>query len=110
MSRSHRKSPFTAHSTIKSERFDKQQWHSNWRAKERTALAIAASTSSESLEAHQTIPKNQVSSTWHMAKDGKSYWPLGNRLKVAELITRKTLPTAERNAIKTRLLKKWSAK
>jgi len=110
LSRSHRKSPFTANSTSKSERFDKQQWHSNWRAKERTALAIAASTSTDSIEAHQTIPKNQVSSTWHMAKDGKSYWPISNRLKVAERITSPNLPAAERNAIKTRLLKKWSAK
>ena len=108
MSRSRRKTPITSHTTCRSERQDKKQWHSIFRSRERVALKSATI---ENLEAHLPLIENQVIDEWSMGKDGRIYRSLKYRMELAEIVSKrkgKTLP--EQKALKKRLLYKWMAK
>ena len=108
MSRSHRKTPFVAHTTCRSERFDKQLWHQRWRSRERATLSCS---SPEALSSHLPLLEKQVSNVWSMGKDGRHYWPLSKRIKMAERIAdRQGHTTQEKMALKKRLLHKWMGK
>ena len=108
MSRSHRKTPITGHTTCRSEREDKKLWHQRWRTRERTELA---SLSLEGLSAHLPLLGSQVSNVWSMGKDGRSYWPISRQIAVAERIAqRKGCSPQERSSLKKRLLHKWMGK
>lgn len=66
MSRSRKKTKIHGITTAESEAEDKRIWHKRMRARERDRLI----TDPESEPTH----KNEVSSKWTMAKDGKGYW------------------------------------
>lgn len=66
MSRSRKKTPITGNTKARSEKQDKQLWHRRFRHKERLRLL----RDPEGL----SVDKNEVSSTWNMAKDGKHWF------------------------------------
>lgn len=66
MSRSRRKAKVHGITCKESESADKKIWHGRMRAAERDRL-IADPES-------ETTHRNEVSSVWAMAKDGKHYW------------------------------------
>ena len=106
MSRSRRKTPIFGYTSSDSERQDKQIWHRRWRHNERQALATA-----DDFDAHLTLLRDDVSSTWNMDKDGKHYWPAEQQAQAAEwTAARKGRSPQERAAIKKRILRKWMAK
>jgi hypothetical protein len=70
MSRSWRKTPIFGNAHVRSERWDKQQWHRRMRVSERTALAKSLATDPE---AHLMSTTLEVSNTSGMAKDGRHY-------------------------------------
>ncbi|MGV8892561.1 MAG: hypothetical protein ACOH2K_06425 [Burkholderiaceae bacterium] len=108
MSRSRRKTPITGHTNCRSEQQDKKTWHQRWRTRERSTLA---SLSPEGLAAHLPLLEQQVSNVWSMGKDGRSYWPVTRQVAVAErLSSNQGRNPQERASLKTRLLRKWSAK
>ncbi len=108
MSNSRRKTPIYGMTTCQSERRDKKIWHKKWRTNERTLLNAL---SHEGLNEHISLMKNEVSSTWSMGKDGRSYWPVSKQRKSAERIAgRKGHNPQEKAAIKKRLLHKWMGK
>jgi hypothetical protein len=108
MSRSRRKTPIVGHTNCRSESQDKKTWHQRWRTRERVVLA---SLSPEGLSEHLPLLENQVSSTWSMGKDGRSYWPVTSQIAVAERVANaQGRNPHERAALKTRFLRKWMAK
>ena len=108
MSRSRRKTPIVAHTNCRSECQDKKTWHQRCRTRERTALA---GLSPEGWNAHLPLLEKQVSNTWSMGKDGRSYWPVTRQAVVAErLANAQGRNMQERIALKTRLLRKWMSK
>lgn len=106
MSRSIRKTPIFGITMARSEANDKRLWHKRWRARERTQLATVGADTD-----HVTVHRNAVSSTWHMAKDGKVWFSLRRQTAVAgrEAIERKKFEP-ERLAFQCRLLVKWRSK
>lgn len=106
MSRSHRKTPIFGHTTARSEADDKRLWHKRWRARERDQLS-GVGANSDPLPVH----RHPVSSTWDMAKDGKSWFaPQRQRAIAQHVAARKTAIKPERRALQTRLLAKWRRK
>ena len=108
MSRSLKKNPFFSHCGCPSEKKDKKSWHSRWRSRERQAFR---KLSIETIDTHQTILRNQVSSTWMMSKDGRYYWPISEQNQIAQILAQKKGKTqAELQKIKARLLHRWRGK
>ena len=106
MSRSRKKSPIFGNANADSEAQDKRIWHSRMRHRERQALH-----SSDDYDAHLTTTRDQVSSTWNMAKDGKSYFFEADREGAASWISESRGKTdRERATLKRRLMRKWMAK
>lgn len=106
VSRSRRKTPIFGNASGQSEREDKKAWHSRFRSRERTELATA-----RELDAHLTVLEKQVSNTWAMAKDGRSYWPSRSQEEIAESKANwQGRSPEERASLKARLLHKWAGK
>ena len=106
MSRSRKKSPIFGNSNADSEAQDKRIWHSRMRHRERQALHSAVD-----FDAHLTTARDDVSSTWNMAKDGKHFWDEKSREEAAEWIAHRRGKTdRERATIKRRLMRRWAAK
>ena len=106
MSRSRRKMPIFGYTNADSEASDKRIWHSRMRHRERQALHSA-----DDYDAHLTLRRDQVSSTWNMDKDGKHWWSAMSREEAAAWTAERRGKTdKERKAIKRRLIRKWIAK
>ena len=106
MSRSRRKTPIFGHTTARSEADDKRLWHKRWRASERDQLSTTGIDTG-----HVTTHRNAISSTWDMAKDGKSWFdPSRQREMSARIATRRARLLPERRALQARLLAKWRSK
>ena len=106
MSRSRKKSPIFGNANADSEAHDKHIWHSRMRHRERQALHSA-----DDFDGHLTTVRDDVSSTWNMAKDGKSYFFEADREETAVWIAERRGKTEqERAAIKRRLMRRWTAK
>ena len=106
MSRSHRKTPIFGHTTARSEAGDKRLWHKRWRARERDQLS-SVGTSSDLMPVH----RREVSSTWDMAKDGKSWFAPHRQVVIAQYVAeRKASTKPERKALQARLMAKWRSK
>ena len=106
MSRSRRKRPIFGNANADSEASDKRIWHSRMRHRERQALH-----SSDDYDAHLTTTRDQVSSTWNMAKDGKSYFFEADREGAASWISECRGKTdRERAKIKRRLMRRGMSK
>lgn len=71
MSRSYKKTPILGHCAAVSEKQDKRDWHSRFRAMERTRMA---NISDWEYGAYLGVLVNEASSPWSMSKDGKHYW------------------------------------
>lgn len=107
MSRSHKKTPIFGHASCHSERQDKKIWHKRWRSRERMTLGSATTDQTE----HVTLLRNQVSNTWAMGKDGKSYWPEFRQIVMAErMVNNRGQSQKQCISLKKRLLYKWVAK
>ncbi len=107
MSRSRRKTPIFGITSAKSERRDKQTWHSRMRAGVRTGLTAMPS---EQLDGYVAPVENEVGSVWSMAKDGKHYFHSDRQDAVAARASRKGKTSIERQSLKIRLLRKWAMK
>ena len=106
MSRSRRKTPIFANANADSEASDKRIWHGRMRHRERQALHSA-----DDYDAHLTTTRDDVSSTWNMAKDGKHFGDEKSREETAGWIAdRRGKTDRERAAIKRRLIRRWAAK
>lgn len=106
MSRSYRKTPIFGHTTAHSEADDKRLWHKRWRARQRNQLATAG-PESEVLPIH----RHAVSSTWVMAKDGKSWFaPRRQRVVAGRMAAWRSQLNPERKALQARILAKWRGK
>ena len=106
MSRSRRKTPIFGHTTACSEADDKRLWHKLWRKSERDQLAkVGVDTD------HVTVHRNAASSTWGMAKDGKTWFDPSHQREISERIAaRRARLLPERKALQARLLAKWRSK
>lgn len=78
MSRSYKKTPVIGHTAAQSEKSDKKTWHRRFRHKTRDILR-SLHNDPDMIDDTIMPVENDVSSTWSMSKDGKSY--LGNWLK-----------------------------
>lgn len=78
MSRSYKKTPIIGHTTAQSEKSDKKMWHRRFRHKTRDILR-SLHNDPDMIDDTVMPVEDDVSSTWSMSKDGKSY--LGNWLK-----------------------------
>lgn len=106
MPRSRRKTPIFGYASADSEASDKRIWHSRMRHRERQALHSA-----DDYDGHLTTVRDDVSSTWNMAKDGKHFWPEKSREEAAAWIAERRGKTdRERSTIKRRLIRRWTAK
>ena len=106
MSRSRRKTPIFGHTTARSEADDKRLWHKRWRASQRDQLATAT-PESEIVSVH----RHAVSSTWDMAKDGKSWFdPRRQQVMAERIAARRSKLKPERKALQARILAKWRGK
>jgi hypothetical protein len=106
MSRSYRKTPIFGHTTARSEADDKRLWHKRWRSRQRDQLTTVG-PESEVLPIH----RHAVSSTWDMAKDGKSWFDPRRQQVVAERVAaRRSKLKPERKALQARVLAKWRGK
>ena len=80
MSRSYKKTPVTGHTGADSEKTDKKIWHRRFRHKTKDIIrSMYNHNDVESIDDIVMPVEDDVSSTWSMSKDGKSY--LGNWLK-----------------------------
>ena len=107
MSRSNRKTPVFGIATGKSEKQDKQIWHSRLRSRVRTSLA---SIPPEQLDGYLAPFSNDVSSVWSMSKDGKRYFHPAKQIAMATKIAGRGKTSIERQSLKARLLKKLATK
>jgi hypothetical protein len=107
MSRSRRKTPIFGMTGAKSERRDKQTWHSRMRSRVRTVLTAIPLTQ---LDGYVAPIENEVGSVWEMAKDGKHYFRADRQDAVATRFSSKGKSAIERQSLKIRLLRKWAAK
>jgi len=78
MSRSYKKVPITGHTGAESEKYNKKIWHRRFRHKTKDILR-SMHNDVDKMEDTIMPVEDDVSSTWSMSKDGKSY--LGNWLK-----------------------------
>lgn len=78
MSRSYKKFPVAGHTTAESEKRDKKIWHRRFRHKTRDILR-SLHNDPDMIDDTVMPVEDDVSSTWSMSKDGKTY--LGNWLK-----------------------------
>lgn len=105
MSRSRRKTPIFGHTTARSEANDKRLWHKRWRSRQRDQLVVGAE------DDPLPVPRNVVSNTWNMAKDGKSWFDPRRQQAVAQRIAeRRSQLKPESQALQARLLAKWRSK
>lgn len=107
MSRSKRKTPIFGMTGAKSEKREKQAWHSRMRARVRTVLTAMPPLQ---LDGYVAPIENEVGSVWEMAKDGKHYFRSDWQDAVATRLSGKGKTTIERQSLKIRLLRKWAAK
>ena|SRR5579871_2435610 len=108
MSRSRRKNPILPVTSCRSERRDKQCWHRAWRRWERRALKAPTVHGFDSQLARA---RNEVCDVWNMSKDGRVYWPLEERIEIAEThAAHRTHTPQERASLKQRILHRWIAK
>ena len=106
MSRSRRNTPIFGHTNARSEATDKRLWHKRWRSRERGQLSVLPYGSE-----HIETLRHEVSSTWVMAKDGKSWFSPDRQREVAEQISsRRAKLLPERKLLQARLLAKWRSK
>lgn len=105
MSRSRRRTPIFGHTTARSEVHDKRLWHKHWRARERDRLAGLPGDAD-----HLPTPRNAVSSTWDMAKDGKGWFGLRQQREQAERVARHAGLFPGNKKLRARLLAKWRSK
>ena len=106
MSRSRRKTPIFGYANADSEASDKRIWHSRMRHRERQALHSA-----DDYDGHLMTVRDQVSSAWNMAKDGKHFWGAKSREEAPEWIAHLSGKTdQERATIKRGLIRRWTAK
>lgn len=105
MSRSRRRTPIFGHTTARSEAHDKRLWHKRWRARERERLAVLTADVD-----HLPTPRNAVSSTWDMAKDGKWWFGPRRQREDAEWAARHAGLSPESKKLRARLLAKWRSK
>ncbi len=105
MSRSRRKTPIYGHTTARSEAGDKQQWHQCWRTHERDRLRKLTFGGE-----HLTTMRNEVSSTWAMAKDGRHWFGWKEQARYAERAKDADRPTHERRKLRQRRLAKLRSK
>jgi hypothetical protein len=106
MSRSHRKTPIFGHTTAHSKADDKRLWYKRWRSRQRDQLAAAA-PETEIVPIH----RHAVSSTWAMAKDGKSWFgPRRQQVMTERIAARRSKLKPERKALQARILAKWRGK
>lgn len=78
MSRSYKKTPIIGHTKSESEKSDKKIWHRRFRHKTKDILR-SLHNDPDMIDDTIMPVEEDVSSTWSMSKDGKSY--LGNWLK-----------------------------
>lgn len=78
MSRSYKKTPVIGHTAAESEKYDKKLWHRRFRHKTKDILR-SLHNDPDMIDDTIMPVEDDVSSTWAMSKDGKSY--LGNWLK-----------------------------
>lgn len=78
MSRSYKKTPIIGHTTAESEKYDKKIWHRRFRHKTKDILR-SMRNDPDMIDDTVMPVEGDVSNTWAMSKDGKSY--LGNWLK-----------------------------
>jgi hypothetical protein len=78
MSRSYKKVPVAGHTGADSEKYDKKIWHRRFRHKTKSILR-SMHNDADSIDEVIMPVEHEVSNTWSMSKDGKSY--LGNWLK-----------------------------
>lgn len=103
MSRSRRKTPIFGNSMASSEAKDKRIWHKRWRSRQRDQLA-QANKETDILGINQ----NEVSSTWDMLKDGKSWYAPTLQMQHAKSdASRRAHNDAERKALQARILARW---
>lgn len=76
VSRSRRQTPVYGYTTARSEAWDKQQWHQRWRTHERDRLRKVSADGE-----HLTTLRNEVSSTWDMAKDGRHWFGWADQVR-----------------------------
>ncbi|MHB8742958.1 MAG: hypothetical protein ACYC9L_07500 [Sulfuricaulis sp.] len=100
MSRSRRKTPIYGHTTACSEARDKQQWHQRWRTHERDRLRKLTVDGE-----HPTTMRNEVSSTWDMAKDGRHWFGWREQTRRAESANADWPPNERRKLCQRRLAK-----
>ncbi len=79
MSRSRRNAPIFGHTNARSEAMDKRIWHKRWRSQENNRLTVLPDGAD-----HIETPRDAVSSTWDMSKDGKSWFSPDRQRVVAE--------------------------
>ena len=92
-----------------SEAEDKKLWHGRMRAAERVEMAAAARQ--KRLGEHLPVAEEQVSDPWDMTKDGRQYWAMDSRKKIAErFATAKGKTDQERASLALRLMHKWIGK
>ncbi|MDF1485366.1 hypothetical protein PY257_09270 [Ramlibacter sp. H39-3-26] len=85
---------------------DKRLWHKRWRLRERDQFA-SLGPGDDPLPVH----RQDVSSTWDMAKDGKHWFDLRRQQALAERIAaRRSQSNPERKSLQARLLAQWRAK
>ena len=107
MSRSKRKKAVFGIASAKSEKQDKQIWHSRLRSRIRTDLA---SVPTDQLEGYIAPVNNEIGNVWSMAKDGKRYFPAAKQAAIATRIAARGKTSIERQSLQIRLLKKWATK
>lgn len=78
MSRSYKKTPIIGHTKSESEKDDKKIWHKRFRHKTKDILR-SMHNDTEMINDTLMPVEEDVSNTWSMSKDGKTY--LGNWLK-----------------------------
>lgn len=78
MSRSYKKTPIIGHTNADSEKYDKKVWHRRFRHKTKDILR-SMRNDPDMIDDTIMPVESDVSNTWAMSKDGKSY--LGNWLK-----------------------------
>ena len=78
MSRSYKKTSIIGHTKSESEKYDKKIWHRRFRHKTKDILR-SLHNDPDMIDDTIMPVEEDVSSTWSMSKDGKSY--LGNWLK-----------------------------
>ena len=94
------------HTTARWDAGDKRLWHKRWRSRARDQLATIGPDSGIML-----IHRHAVSSTWDMAKDGKSWFgPRRQQLAAERMAARRSKLKPERKALQARILAKWRAK